>query len=107
VTYGPAVTAVVAALCCLGALVSSFFMAHNSWLMVAPAALSLVVFAVFALAPRADTAFKAFKWPVLILTVLVGVMQPLYVLLIVGVFWGSKLYYRHRFNLDYPSFKTS
>lgn len=107
VAYGPRVTAIVAALCCLGALVSAFFMLYHRWLMIAPAALSLVVFTIFAIVPRPETAFKAFKWPVLILTVLVGVMQPLYVVLIAAVFWGSKVYYRHRFNLDYPSFKST
>jgi uncharacterized integral membrane protein len=78
----------------------------NQWIMVVPAALSLVLFGMFAFHPNRKLAFTAFKWPVFLLTASVAVMVPVYGALVLVTFFGSRLYYRRRFGIEYPTFKS-
>jgi hypothetical protein len=74
--------------------------------MAIPSAISLIFFFLFAAATRREYAFKAFKWPVFLLTVFVSLFAPEYGILILLIFFGSKAYYQWRFNFDYPTLKT-
>lgn len=106
VVFGEKKTAVTAAVLCTGALASSFFMLHHFWVMAVPSAASLVFFFMFALSPKTIHAFKAFKWPVFLLTSFVALFAPEYGIAILLIYFGSKAYYKWRFNFDYPTLKT-
>jgi 4-hydroxybenzoate polyprenyltransferase len=106
VAYGEKTTAISAALLCLLALGSALLMEFNRWIMIVPSALSLVLFGMFAFHTNRELAFKSFKWPVFLLTASVAVMVPVYGVLILITFFGSRLYYRRRFGIEYPTFKS-
>jgi 4-hydroxybenzoate polyprenyltransferase len=106
VKYGQKNTALWASIMCAGALLCAFSMRHNTWVMVLQAAISLIFFARLVVATDATKAFQAFKWPVFLLSVLVTLFVPMYGAVILATFFGSKLYYRRRFHIDYPTFKA-
>ena len=107
VTHGEKATAVAAAVMCALALGASFLMLleNNFWVMTVPAALSLGVFVNFALTTKRESAFYSFKWPVLLLTIFVTMFVPVYGVLIIVTFIASKIYYKRRFGITYPTFK--
>jgi 4-hydroxybenzoate polyprenyltransferase len=106
VAYGEKITGIVASVCCCAALLFSFSLPYNRWVMGVPAAVSSVIFIVFAISPRREFAFTAFKWPVFLLSAFVALFVPLYGVLIIITFFGSRLYYKKRFGIDYPTFKS-
>ena len=105
VAYGEKPTAVAAFLFCLCALVSALWLEYNRLVMVVPTAVSLLFFGYLVVATDRTNAFKAFKWPVFLLSALVAVYIPVYVALILVTFFGSRLYYRKRLGIDYPTFR--
>jgi 4-hydroxybenzoate polyprenyltransferase len=106
VKYGEKTTAKFAAFLCVVSLVCSFFMKFNAWVMIIPALISVIFFVYFAMSTRKELAFRAFKWPVFLLSFAVVVFQPEYGLLIIATFTGSRMYYKWRFNINYPTFKS-
>jgi 4-hydroxybenzoate polyprenyltransferase len=106
VKYGARNTAVLAAILCLLSLLSAYFISYNSWVMILPAALSTFFFIKFAISNEQKSAFKAFKWPVFLLTIFVTIFIPEYAVLIIATFIFSRIYYKKRFNLEYPTFKA-
>jgi 4-hydroxybenzoate polyprenyltransferase len=106
VTYGERATAITATVFCIFAFAAAFTMEFNKWLMILPSAASTVLFLVLAVFPGRENAFKAFKWPVFLLTAGVAVFVPVYVVLILLTFFGSRIYYKLRFNFEYPTFKS-
>lgn len=106
VKYGPAITARASAILCIGACAGSFFMEHHIWVMALPSLISLSFFLYFAYSLKTELAFRAFKWPVFLLSASVALFVPEYGGLIIATFFGSKVYYKWRFNIDYPTFKA-
>jgi 4-hydroxybenzoate polyprenyltransferase len=106
VQYGQKATAIAAAIACLGAFGFSFTMEFHFWVMMIPSAISLIFFAYLALSPRQELAFRSFKWPVFLLSAFVTMYMPVYGILILVTFFGSRAYYRRRFGIDYPTFKS-
>lgn len=106
VAYGEKRTAFTAAIFILCTLITSFFMHYNIWIMVIPSVISCFFFIYFAISPNRNGAFKAFKWPVFILSASVTLYVPEYALLIFLTFLGSRLYYKWRFGIEYPTFKS-
>lgn len=106
VRFGEKRTAQTAALFCLFALIFSFTIEHNKWVMIIPTVVSLLLFITFTFSTKKEMAFQVFKWPVFLLSATVALYIPEYALLILATFFGSRLYYRHRFNIDYPTFKS-
>lgn len=106
VAYGAKKTAIAATLFCLGAVWASWYIPYNRMVMLVPSVLSLLGFGWLMFCPDRDTVFKAFKWPVFLLTALVAIYVPLYGLLIMITFVGSRMYYRSRFGFEYPTFKS-
>lgn len=106
VAYGEKKTAIAAALFCVGTVVTSFFMPYNKWVMTVPSAISLLIFMLFAVSTTREHSFQAFKWPVILLSVFVALFIPEYAVLILLTFFGSKAYYKWRFNFNYPTLKT-
>ncbi len=106
IRYGERKTAIGSALFCGGALLSSFLMEHNFWVMAIPSAISFPLFVMLARNADKKTAFQAFKWPVFILTAFVILFVPWYGVLILLTYFGSRAYYRWRFGIEYPTFKA-
>jgi len=106
VAYGEHASAIAGLVFCVGALATVWFIQYNRVVMLIPTVLSLALFAWLVLSTSRDAAFKAFKWPVFLLSAFVAVFVPVYGVLIVVTFFGSKMYYRHRFHIDYPTFKS-
>jgi 4-hydroxybenzoate polyprenyltransferase len=106
VVYGEKTTAIVASLSCFCALLFAFFLPRNQWVMVLPAAASLLFFGYLLVSTTRRSAFWAFKWPVFLLSAIVALYVPLYALLVFLTFFGSRLYYRRRFGIEYPTFKA-
>jgi 4-hydroxybenzoate polyprenyltransferase len=106
VNYGQKATAVAAAVMCSGALIFSFVMENHFWVMTIPTAISLFFFLRLVTATNQDLAFKSFKWPVFLLSAFVTLFMPLYGVLILVTFFGSRAYYRRRFGIEYPTFKS-
>ncbi|MDO5577393.1 MAG: UbiA family prenyltransferase [Fibrobacter sp.] len=106
VKYGEKATAISSAIMCFGAFVFSFFMENHIWVMVVPSAISLLFFLFFAFTTKKEAAFTAFKWPVFLLSAAVALYVPQYGILILLTFFGSRIYYRWRFGIEYPTFKA-
>jgi 4-hydroxybenzoate polyprenyltransferase len=106
VAFGEKNTAITAVFFCVGTLVASFFMANHFWVMAVPSAISLIIFILFAASATRERSFKAFKWPVFLLSAFVALLVPEFAALILLTFFGSKAYYKWRFNIDYPTLKT-
>ena len=66
----------------------------------------LALFIALAVRANKQAAFHAFKWPVFLLTAFVVAFVPVYGILILLTFFGSRAYYRWRFGIEYPTFKT-
>jgi 4-hydroxybenzoate polyprenyltransferase len=106
IRYGEKKTSIVSALLCVGAFLTSFLMARNLWVMAIPSAVSLPLFIMLARSANKEAAFHAFKWPVFILTGFVFLFVPVYGILIMITFFGSRAYYSWRFGIEYPTFKA-
>lgn len=106
IKYGEKNTAITAAVFCLGALIFSFFIENHYWVMAAPTVISLPFFISFAFTTKRDLAFKAFKWPVFLLSLSVTTFVPEYGVLIIFIFAVSRIYYQKRFGIEYPTFKS-
>lgn len=106
VKYGEKKTAAFAAIMCTGAFIFSFLLEYHYWVMALPAAISLCFFIYFAISTRYDIAFQTFKWPVFLLSASVTFFVPEYGVLIIATFLGSRFYYKKRFGIEYPTFKS-
>ena len=49
---------------------------------------------------------RAIKFPILILALTICVLWPPFFVIIISTFYCAKLYYRQRFNINYPSFEA-
>jgi len=106
VRYGLRTTSVCASLLCAGALAGVFLMPYHQWVMGATAVVSLALFAWLAVSGRREMAYQAFRWPVLLLSATIAVMTPLYGVALLSTYVLSRIYYRHRFGIEYPTFKS-
>ncbi len=106
VQYGAQNTSRFSALLCAGSCIGALFMGRNYWVMLLPSIVSLFFFILLAFSNRQELAFRAFKWPVFLLSASVALFVPVYGILIIVTFFGSKMYYKWRFGIDYPTFKS-
>lgn len=106
VRYGQKIAAFTAAIFCAASLLGALLLERNQWVMMVPAGVSLLFFIYLYLVPQRENAFKAFKWPVFLLSAFIAIFVPFYGVLILVTFFGSRRYYRWRFNIDYPTFKA-
>ena len=104
VVYGEKITSIAAALSCALALVGALFLEYNSWVMVTTAAISLLLFIRFIFQDDKKKAFQTFRWPVAILSIMVAFFVPLYLGLVAVTVVSARIYYKMRFNYDYPKF---
>lgn len=104
VLYGEKRTAIAATIACGLALYFSFFLNHNAWVMIVPTALSFILFFRFIFISNKHLAFQTFRWPVIVLSASVSIFVPAYAVLVLVVIFITKIYYKKRFNYDYPNF---
>lgn len=104
VLFGEKNTAIVAALSCGLALLFSLFLDFNAWVMVVPSFLSFILFLRFVFVNDRAKAFQTFRWPVIVLSVSVSIFVPLYAVLVIFIIFITKIYYKKRFNYNYPNF---
>jgi 4-hydroxybenzoate polyprenyltransferase len=71
-----------------------------------PALGALPLFALAAARRELRDVLRAVKFGIFLQALTVCAVFPAYLLLLAVVFFGSKLYYRRRFGVDYPSFQT-
>ncbi len=106
VVYGNKKTALLAAIFVTISFLTIPLITTNQWVMAIPAFLSLLLFWRFVAKGDSSDSFKTFRWPVLILSATVTFFIPVYALLVFGVVAISHIYYKKRFNLNYPSFTS-
>ncbi len=106
VAYGERNTAIAAAVSCACALFFAFGLEYNAWVMIIPSVLSLCVFIMFAITINQELAFRTFRWPVFILSTFVVLFVPVYGGIIIFTLIISRIYYKQRFNFDYPTLKS-
>jgi 4-hydroxybenzoate polyprenyltransferase len=106
VRFGERATAKTATVFCALALIFSLFIEFNRWVMVIPTLVSLLLFLTFTFSAKKEMAFQVFKWPVFLLSATVALYIPEYAFLIFATFFGSRIYYRNRFGIEYPTFKS-
>lgn len=83
------------------ALISSLKL--NDEIIFYPAFFSLPFFIWAAVTLRIREVLRAIKYSILLLSLTVCIKLPLYLLILAGVFFSSKIYYKLRFGMDYPS----
>ena len=106
VAYGARATAVAAASLCALSFAASFLIENRFYVMAIPAALSIGVFVNFAVTMKKEAAFHSFKWPVFLLSAFAILFVPMYGALVLVTFIGSRLYYKLRFGIVYPTFRA-
>lgn len=78
----------------------------RDWAILIPACLALGFFVNAARKADLPSVLLAVRLSVLFISLMVCIRYPFYLIVLVLNFYLSKWYYRKRFNLDYPSFKT-
>lgn len=106
VIYGEKKTAIAATIACAFSFAFAFTLEFNSWVMIIPAAASFIVFSVFVFSTNQDQVFKTFRWPVFILSTFVVLFVPMYGVIIIITLLVSRIYYKKRFNFEYPTLKN-
>ena len=101
VVLGPRITYGLAALLYLLALVTALRSGFLPLAVLAGLALALVL--VNLLGSGRLPATVAAKIPILLLTLLAGTFYPAYLVFIIVLVWLTRVYYRRRFNMVYPS----
>jgi 1,4-dihydroxy-2-naphthoate octaprenyltransferase len=107
VVYGEKKTAYCAALCCGFSLLFSFAIPNNNWIMIVQSAVSLLIFITFAHSNKHNQAFKTFRWPVFMLSLLVVLYVPLFLFALLIPLVTCRFYYKIRFNYTYPTLSHS
>lgn len=104
VRYGISPTVTLALI--LEALTIILAIAARDWAILIPAMLALSFFVNAARRSNLPAVLLAVRLSVLFISLMVCIRYPLYLFVLILNFYLSKWYYRKRFNLDYPSFKT-
>jgi 4-hydroxybenzoate polyprenyltransferase len=105
VRYGVGTTAVWAMVFEIAAVAAAA--AAREWILLVPSLLVLPLFVLAAARRTLADSLRATKFSVLALAAAVTWAYPLYLILIFGVFFFSRWYYRERFHFDYPNFRAS
>jgi 4-hydroxybenzoate polyprenyltransferase len=100
VWVGPRVTLAIGFVLMVGATVIA--MRSGFALLMYLAGYSAIVVLIAVLVPYGRLLPMAAKIPLLLLTVLAGVFYPVYLVFIVALVVGTRIYYRRRFNRAYP-----
>jgi hypothetical protein len=72
--------------------------------MLVPAAICVPLFFSLYRTQNIENAFKTFRYPVVILSIATAFFVPYYAVLVLLTVFLSRIYYKKRFNYEYPSF---
>lgn len=103
VRYGARKTALTAAIFVSLSLLFAIFLPYNSWVMWITALLSTVLFWIYYANFKSEHSFATFRWPVVFLSLVMTVYIPVYAVLVLSIVLISRVYYKKRFNLNYPA----
>jgi len=76
----------------------------RDYILFVPAICAFPLFLIAAVTQDLKDVLKAVKFTVLFASLAVCVIYPFYFLILVGLFFFSKWYYRSRFDIEYPKF---
>lgn len=105
VRYGEKATSLWAFIFQLITLIGAFLL--KEWLLFFPALMVTPFFVAAFIQKNIKPVLMATKISILALTVSVCLFFPLFTLLLLIVFFGTKLYYHKRFHFNYPSLQTN
>ncbi|MDZ7413763.1 MAG: UbiA family prenyltransferase [candidate division KSB1 bacterium] len=102
VLFGPRVSARLALVAEVGTLVSSFLL--RDWFIFAPALTALPLFIIAALKGTVAAGVRTTKFGLLFVALAYCYLFPGFLVVLALVFLACKIYYRRRFQINYPSF---
>ncbi len=103
VKYGEAHSIHIIVLCYIAAIAFGFLLADKPFLYAALAALPFYLWCY--LKPSSAAAVLAVKVSILTLSLVASFVMPLYLFFLVILVYLTRIYYRARFNMEYPSIK--
>ncbi len=107
VFFGTKISYAIAALLMISAVLFAWF--NRDYICLIPAVISLPIFLYLAFSSfvSRDISRKltiiSFRLPGFIFTLMTVYLYPLYLIIILIVFVGMRLYYKYRFNMEYPT----
>ncbi|MCL1945995.1 MAG: UbiA family prenyltransferase [Chitinivibrionia bacterium] len=104
VAYGAKNTSLLATICVVFSFFTAFLIPFSSWIMLVPAAICIPMFLQLYRTQNIEYAFKTFRYPVVILSIATAFFVPYYAILVIATVIFSRIYYKKRFNHEYPSF---
>jgi 4-hydroxybenzoate polyprenyltransferase len=104
VVYGIKNTSLLATICVCFSFLTAFLIPYSSWTMIIPSAICVPLFFSLYKTQKIENAFKTFRYPVVILSIMTSVFVPAYAVLVIATVIISRIYYKKRFNYEYPSF---
>lgn len=102
--FGTAAASATAFVMCIISALLGWWL--NDRLIFWPALISIPIFAHSTYAGGGKSVVLAIKFSIFALSIAVGILFPWYFLLMVMYFIFARWYYRRRFSMEYPSFKT-
>jgi len=103
VAYGAKNTSLLAAICVIISFITAFFIPYSYWIMAIPAAICIPLFLRLYQTQNVQSAFTTFRYPVVILSIATAIFVPVYAVLVLATVILSRVYYKLRFNHEYPS----
>jgi 1,4-dihydroxy-2-naphthoate octaprenyltransferase len=88
----------------MGAIVASVFV--RDWIILTASLLALPFFIRACRKKNNESVLQTNKFAILFLSLLICVRFPIYLALVVALYFFSKWYYWHRFHITYPSLRT-
>jgi 4-hydroxybenzoate polyprenyltransferase len=104
VRYGAAPVLMAGLVTDVLAIIASALM--RDWVILCPTLLVLPFFINARVVGSVDSVLRTNKFATLFLSLIICIRFPAYLALITFVFFLSKWYYKVRFNINYPSFRT-
>jgi hypothetical protein len=101
VKWGKGTTVIVSSVFVAIAIFLSFLVKDVPFLIASSLSLPFFVFCVFNKTERHIVATT--KLSILLLSIVAGIFYPWYFAVLIVGFIGTRLYYKARFNLDYPT----
>jgi hypothetical protein len=103
VRFGSKTTIRISILCFLVSLVATIFL--QDYFMILFYMLSIYWITMLALKHTEFFVIKTIKMLLFIFSILIAVFYPVYLLMIISIYFLTKYYYRKRLNFDYPHFR--
>ncbi len=104
VVYGIPATVGLAFTLWVAAFLSAAY--NMDWIILIPCILSVPLMLKLVIKRNAAAAILSIKFTGLFFSLVVGIFFPWYIIMIILFFFGTRWYYRNRFGMIYPNFKS-